>query len=282
MSKVAYLLRSAAQFGKPRAWRCPNCGSPNHSHVDNKYLVTRLLRCSDCKLQFRAPIDDEKFNRIFYNFYYQEGATTTMPCDDELATLKSVMFAEHDRDFSGYIAFLKRQGIFPGARILDYGCSWGYGSYQFAKAGYDVYSYEIAEDRRSYAIEKLNIRHVDEPFEITEGHPLAGSFDCFFSAHVLEHVPSPSGVIDLAWQCLKDGGAFIAFTPNGSDQYRRFNPLGWSRMWGHVHPNFLDEVFYDTQFSRSRRLYESRQGSPLHEQYELGCIAYKDASLPGF
>ena len=69
MSKVAYLLRSAVRFAKPRARRCPNCSSANHSHVDNKYLVTRLLRCSDCKLQFRAPIDDEKFNRIFYNFY---------------------------------------------------------------------------------------------------------------------------------------------------------------------------------------------------------------------
>jgi hypothetical protein len=139
MSKIAYLLRSAARFVKPRAWRCPNCNSANYSHVDNKYLVTQLQRRSDCKLQFHAPADDEKFNRIYYNFYYKEGDATTMPCDGELATLKGVMFAEHDRDFSGYIPFLNRPAIFPGARILDHGYSWGYSSYQFAKAGYDVW-----------------------------------------------------------------------------------------------------------------------------------------------
>ncbi len=204
------------------------------------------------------------------------------PSADEIARLKAANFAGTERDFASYIDFLKRHGMAPGARLFDFGCSWGYGSYQFSQAGYDVHSYEIALDRRTYAIEKLGIRHVDEPFAIADGHPLQGSFDCFFSAHVLEHVPSPSKVIELAWRCLKDGGAFVAFTPNGCDAFRQYDTQGWRNMWGGVHPNFLDDRFYDRHFSRSRRLYGSRDGSDVHKQYELGFVAWKDASMGSF
>src|SRR5262249_24072935 len=148
--------------------------------------------------------------------------------------------------------------------------------------GYDVHSYEIALDRRTYAIEKLGISHIDQPFAIGEGHPLHQTFDCFFTAHVLEHVPAPSKVIDLAWRCLKDGGAFVAFTPNGNDAFRTFNPQSWRRMWGGVHPNYLDDVFYEQHFQRSRRRYGARDGSDVNKQYELGFIAFKDAGNGGF
>ena len=58
-----------------------------------------------------------------------------------------------------------------GAMLFDFGCSWwGYGSYQFSRAGYDVQSYEIAEDRRNYGIaETGRARHIDDPFAIRAG-----------------------------------------------------------------------------------------------------------------
>ena len=172
-------------------------------------------------------------------------------------------------DFSGYIAFLKRHGIFPGARIHRFWLFMGlWHATNLRRPAYDVYSYGIAEDRRSYAIEKLDIRHIDEPFRNYRGPSLAGSFDCFFSAHVLEHVPSPSKVIDLAWRCLKDGRCrFIAFTPNGSDRYRRFQSAWSGAACGVMCIQiFLDEVFYDTRiFPIASIVLSLRQGSPLHE-----------------
>jgi len=53
-------------------------------------------------------------------------------------------------------------------------------------------------------------------------------------------------------------------------------------MWGGVHPNFLDDVFYDKQFARSKKHYDSRDGSDLREYYELGFVAFKEAEKGGF
>jgi len=281
MSKLNYLLRSAARYPIPAASTCPNCGATESSEIDRKFVVTTLRRCATCQLMFRAPTDSEEFNRVFYNFHYQQGTAMICPSEAEIAALKASNFAGSERDFAGYVAFLESHGI-AGGRLFDFGCSWGYGSYQFRQAGFDVRSYEIALDRRTYAIEKLGVRHIDEPEAIVEGHPLYQSFDCFFSAHVLEHVPAPSKSIDLAWRCLKNGGAFVAFTPNGNAAFRAFDPAGWRHMWGAVHPNFLDEVFYERHFARSRRVYGSRDGTDVNSQYELGFIAFKDASRGGF
>ncbi len=282
MGKFSYLLRSAARYPLASGARCPNCGSDHGEVVDRKFVVTTLKRCDDCKLMFRTPTDSEEFNRVFYNFHYQQGTAMICPSLDEIAALKASNFAGTERDFAGYVGFLERHGISSDARLFDFGCSWGYGSYQFSQAGYDVDSYEIGLDRRTYAIDHLAIRHVDDPYDIVEGHPLYNAFDCFFSAHVLEHVPAPSKVIDLAWRCLKPGGAFVAFTPNGNSGFRDHNLAGWRHMWGGVHPNYLDSVFYDHQFSRSRRVFAARDGGDLNSQYELGFVAFKDESKGGF
>lgn len=282
MSRVGYFLRSVSRFGDSAYWSCPNCGSSGGREIDRKYVVTRLLRCDSCRLMFRAPTDSEEFNRRFYNLHYREGATTKCPDDDELADLKATNFEHSEKNFDRYSRLMRVHGIAEGARVFDFGCSWGYGSYQFARAGYDVLSYEIAEDRRKYGVAKLGVRHVDEPFAISPGHPLHNAFDCFFSAHVLEHVPAPSRVIDLAWRCLRPGGVFIAVTPNGMQAYRERFPHSWRTMWGGVHPNLIDNEFYDEQFSKSRRFFQSPNGCGVGEDYELAFIAVKDALNDGF
>ena len=189
LNKLSYLARSAALYTAPEANRCPNCGSAQSTLVDRKYAVTQLRRCGDCAMQFRTPTDSEEDNRRFYNFAYVEGHAMICPSPAELTELKRINFAGTDRDFAPYIEALKGLGIQPPARLLDFGCSWGHGSYQFAQAGYDTWSFEIAVDRRTYGIDNLGVRHVDDIYDMAPDHPLAGTFDCFFSAHVLEHVP---------------------------------------------------------------------------------------------
>ena len=282
LSKLNYLARSAALCAKETAFRCLNCGSTGGTKVDSKYLVTQLIRCNICMLQYRTPTDSETYSFKFYNFHYVEGTAMICPSPAEIAQLKASNFAGTERSFQGYIAFLRSHGINPPSRLLDFGCSWGYGSYQFAQAGYDTSSFEIAEDRRNYGVANLGVRHIDDLFEMGPGHAVAGTFDCFFSAHVLEHVPSPSKVIEKAWHCLKDGGAFVAFTPNGCDAFRQHDPRAWSNMWGAVHPNHLDDKFYEKHFARSRRLVAARDGGDVMKQYELGFVAWKDASKGGF
>ena len=282
MQKFDYLVRSATNFVDPARWCCPNCGGVTGEELDRKFFITRLIRCRACQLQFRAPTDSEQFNKTFYNYFYKQGTTTQMPGLDELERLRASQFEGTEQAYSRFIAMLKREGVVPGMRVFDFGCSWGYGSYQFLQAGYEVDSYEIAVDRRNFGIEKLGVRHIDEPFAIVEGHPLFQSYDCFFSAHVLEHVPAPSRIFDLAWKCLKPGGTFVAVAPNGSAAFRRHNLAGWRHMWGGVHPNFLDDDFYNAHFAKSQRQFKSPSGSDPFTDYELGFVAVKDVSQGSF
>jgi 2-polyprenyl-3-methyl-5-hydroxy-6-metoxy-1,4-benzoquinol methylase len=212
---------------------------------------------------FRTPTDDPTANADYYENEYAQGFTTSPPSDAQLSEMKRSNFSGTEKDYSYYIGVLTKLGLKPGARIFDYGCSWGYGSYQLTKAGFAVTAFEVARGRKRYAQEKLSIRIVDD-MDLAAAE-FAEHFDCFFSAHVLEHVPSPAKAFDYAMRLLKPGSIFVSFTPNGSAAFREASP-DWSKLWGDVHPNFLDDVFLDRSFRRSPRAIGS---SPLI-----------DASLP--
>jgi SAM-dependent methyltransferase len=254
---------------------CPNCNSTSGEIIDRKYFFTALQRCSDCELMFRLPADNVRMNELFYNRDYQEGQTTSIPDEATLARMLEVGFDCEWNDYDSYIRKLQDLGIKQGSRVLDFGCSWGYGSYQLRKAGYDVLSYDIAQERRAFGVSRLGVTLIDEPDDIVEGHPLFESFDCFFSAHVLEHVPTPSKTIEFAWRCLKPGGVFVAFVPNGNMAYRKFSPESWRGMWGDVHPNFLDREFFNKQFAGEQPTFFARDDQELDQYYELGVAVRK-------
>src|SRR6185436_8915682 len=73
----------------------------------------------------------------------------------------------------------------------------------------------------------------------------------FFSSHVLEHVPSTSAIFDLGVRLLRSGGLFVAFTPNGSDDFRKVDPDAWHSLWGFVHPQLLTPDYFADRFAGS-------------------------------
>lgn len=250
MSKSLYLLRClAAQFTAGR-YRCPNCGSAASRIVDRKFVITQLRRCETCLLLFRTPTDKPESNQAYYENEYVQGFTTTMPSDAKLIEMKRSNFADTDKSYAYYISVLSQLGLKAGSRLFDYGCSWGYGSYQFAQAGFDIVAFEVAPTRRRFAREKLGVRTFDDMMRAESD--FAGQIDCFFSAHVLEHVPAPSKSFGHAMRLLRHGGLFVSFTPNGSEAHRVASP-NWSKVWGERHPQFIDDIFLDRSFMLSPR-----------------------------
>ncbi len=201
-------------------------------------------------MMFRTPTDDPAANLLFYENEYTQGFTTDVPSDAALADMKRSNFVSTEKCYSYYISVLTQLELKPGTRVFDYGCSWGYGSYQLAQAGFEVTSFDVAPSRRRYAHEKLGVSTVNDMDRVATD--LAFGFDCFFSAHVLEHVPSPMQSFNYAMRLLKRGGLFVSFTPNGSDGNRAANP-NWSMAWGEVHPNFIDDIFLNSSFKLSPR-----------------------------
>jgi 2-polyprenyl-3-methyl-5-hydroxy-6-metoxy-1,4-benzoquinol methylase len=239
MNKYYYLFNSVLKRIKGFASRCPNCGEPESQciSVDTKFVVTRLMECSSCHLLFRTPQETAEESRSFYQESYSQGYTTDVPSEEELKELLSSGFSHTERDYSRYIELFDALGVSRSARVLDFGCSWGYGLHQFKKAGYEAKGYEVSLPRCHYAKEKLDVEAFDHFDALGDG------FDVFFSSHVLEHVDSVGEVWKLASRILKKGGLFIAYTPNGSKAYRESNYPAFHKSWGLKHPNLLQDEF---------------------------------------
>jgi 2-polyprenyl-3-methyl-5-hydroxy-6-metoxy-1,4-benzoquinol methylase len=253
--KLRYFADSLAKRLGGGARECPSCGFAGSSTVDRKYLVTTLERCQRCQLLFRVPTTSAGASDAFYQSSYRQGFTTDLPSDAALAQYLSHGFPP-ERNYGAYIAVLSALGCMPGARILDFGCSWGYGTWQLRRAGFRVQGLEVSKGRSRFAREKLGVDVVPSLGDV------AAPLDVFFSAHVLEHLPSPLEAIRAGLALLKPGGFFVAFTPNGSAQFRAANRLAWHRLWGMVHPQLIDDRFYDYALAGRRYLLASSPYEP--------------------
>jgi 2-polyprenyl-3-methyl-5-hydroxy-6-metoxy-1,4-benzoquinol methylase len=252
-AKAKYLLAAARKMMLGQGMNCPSCGSNRSKIVDSKFVVVQLRRCQQCGLLHRTPTTAEDESDSFYQSEYAQGFTTDLPNDQQLAQYLKTGFVKTEKDYSPYLAVLDAIGAKKGDRVLDFGCSWGYGSWQMRTHGFRVDSFEVSHPRGSFAKEKLGLNVC---FSLTE---LRGPFDLFFSSHVLEHVPSVAKAIEFAFDVLKPGGLFVAFTPNGSEHHRRTSFEVWHKLWGIAHPNFLDEVFYQKSFAKIPHFMSSNQ-----------------------
>jgi 2-polyprenyl-3-methyl-5-hydroxy-6-metoxy-1,4-benzoquinol methylase len=242
--KISYLLSSTKKRISAQGESCPSCGASFGELVQRKYVVTSLVRCKACRLLYRTPTTSIEENRAFYQKAYTQGVVTNLPSDAELSGLIFTKFNHPSSDYSKYIEILQAIGCKEGDKLFDFGCSWGYGSWQFKQHGFDVQSFEISKPRGEFAKEKLGVDVLDA-MDNAEG-----PYDIFFSAHVLEHVPSVQSVIEDGFRLLRSGGVFMAITPTGSAAFRSKSPTAWSQLWGNVHPQFLDDVYYNKQFQQ--------------------------------
>lgn len=216
--------------------------------VDRKWIVTSLRRCSSCGLLFRTPTTSAEESARFYQAEYQEGFTTHLPSEDELTRLLSGGFKNTEKDYRAYIDVLVALGGVPGDRVVDFGCSWGYGSWQLKAKGFVVQGVEVSRDRCRFARTRLNIDAYESMVQLKSG------FDYFFSAHVIEHVPSVAKFIETARELLRPGGIAVIFTPNACAIRRARAHTSFHKLWGLVHPQLIDEVFVAKAFRTNSAL----------------------------
>ena len=232
LDKLEYFLWAARNcIGADRS--CPACSSGDTTLIKRKSLVTGLHRCEACHLLFRIPKSNVRENEGFYQKKYRQGFTTDCPDDAELEHMKQKLFWGTEKDYTAYISVLRSIGLQPGHVLFDFGASWGYGSWQFVQAGYRVYSYEISQPRARYAEEKLGCRMVSDLEHVPE------KADCFFAAHVVEHMSNPLALWETALKVLKPEGVVILFTPNGEPSREYLPGSHYHQSWGRVHPILL-------------------------------------------
>lgn len=241
--KLDYLFSSMVNIAQDV--RCTYCGSTDCITIDRKYFVTRLMECLQCHLYFRHPVDRQDENDKYYQTEYKESdhVTTDLPTMDLLEKLKKENFNSVSKNAGRFLDLFKR--LFPlesSLKIVDYGCSWGYLTYQFQEAGHQTQGFEISRSRADFGNKNLGLQIV------TDEKSLRGGNDIFFSSHVIEHHPDIKAMLKLAKSLVLPGGYFIAFCPNGSPAFRALHPEAFHRFWGKVHPNFLNAEFFQNIF----------------------------------
>lgn len=243
--------------------------------VDKKFFHS-LLQCGECHLIYRFPTENASGMDAFYQESYAEpGLTTELPDAATLARLLETKFKGSGKDFSYHIAVLGALGLKDGGRILDYGANWGYMTWQFQQAGFDVSAYEISVPRANYGL-KLGI---DVKTQIQD---VGGDFDMVYSCHVLEHVPDPAATIREHLALLKPGGLVVAHTPNGCRSFREKHYSLFHQTWGQVHPVLLTDDFI-AHVAGNRPYFVSSNDAPESMSlWDQQSQVRQDVSEPGF
>jgi SAM-dependent methyltransferase len=189
---------------------------------------------------YRWPKETARSSHVFYQRKYSEGMTTGMPASEEIRTLRESMFSGTEKDLCDKVTVLKH--LMPKGRVLDYGCSWGYGTFQLVGAGFDTVGFEISKPRAEFGRSHLGVSIISDESALVE---LAGSFDAVFASHVLEHVPIPAAVFDRIAMLLKPNGLLLAFVPNCDGHAARKFGVKWGPMCCEKHPLALDAGFLE-------------------------------------
>jgi len=253
MTKSQFLLKTLVKYATGQSTSCPYCKCDRTSIVQWKNRIWQLRQCAECSLSFRFPKDDPEENVSFYQNKYRQGNVTDLPREEDIASHISDCFKSVGRDLTTHLRTIR--AMVPTGRVLDYGCSWGYGVYQLSRAGYDAAGFEISRPRVEYGRRTL---HVDLTSAI-DSLPSAG-FDAIYSAHVLEHIPTPKNTLMTFQRLLKPGGKLFLYVPNCSgDQAKRLG-VKWGQMINEKHVLALTAEFFhknlpghgfSTQFSSS-------------------------------
>ena len=113
-----------------------------------------------------------------------------------------------------------------GRRVLDIGCSQGVSTLILAREGCEVIGLDIEPEPLAVARQALKEEapQVRERVQFVLGDAFttefeAASFDAVVLGEVLEHLRSPSGLLERVSQWLRDGGRLVLSVPYGYHPY---------------------------------------------------------------
>jgi 2-polyprenyl-3-methyl-5-hydroxy-6-metoxy-1,4-benzoquinol methylase len=203
---------------------CNLCG-----HFDFLLLIRKdgfdLVRCKHCELVFVANPPEEKELERLYSF--DAGYHAKLEQD-------SISTAFHRREADLNLRVLQ-QHAGPG-RLLDIGCSTGLFLAAASKAGWQAQGLEYSSDSSRVARDVHGLDVKTGALEAGMYEP--ASFDVITLWDVIEHLPDPSGTLNLIPRILKPGGLLVLKTPNVDGLYPRLSlPLAQRLgFWGHAEP----------------------------------------------
>jgi SAM-dependent methyltransferase len=236
-ARVHFLIRMARAHLRGTTRECPYCAeAADLVRAGRKRIIPEILRCPRCHLVFRFPPDTAADNRDYYERLYWQAEVTDPPSDEALVRYRRDGFPGN-LNFAPKLTVLR--ALRPTGRVLDFGCSWGYGVRQLLDAGYEARGFERSRRRAGFGRAKLGVEILDDDRLLSRLPD--GSFDVIFSNHVIEHLPSLGESFDGFTRLLAPGGLLFAVIPNFTGRAARAG-LFWNWI-GRDHPIAPDREF---------------------------------------
>jgi cyclopropane-fatty-acyl-phospholipid synthase len=119
----------------------------------------------------------------------------------------------------------KKIGIYPGMRILEFGCGWGsFAKYAAEKYGANVLGVTVSKEQVKLGMELCKGLPVE--LRLQDYREVTGTYDAVISIGVLEHVGYKNyrTYMETADRCLKDGGIAFAHTIGSNISVRSGEP----------------------------------------------------------
>lgn len=246
-AKLRYIRRILRHRWRRQPRVCPYCGpSSTVRLVRRKKIIVEILQCQTCQLWFRWPADTLREQDTYYQEDFAgDSPQVVLPASEELRALTSANFAGSPLDINDKVKVL--HALRPQGRVLDFGCSWGYGIYQLQQRGFDVVGFEISRPRAEYGRAKMGQRIIDTFEELSKVPD--GSFDVVFSNHVVEHLPDIGRTFAELTRLLNKNGFVFHVLPNFLGRNARAG--AWINWIGEDHPIAPAMPFFEYSIPRA-------------------------------
>ena len=172
-----------------------------------------VIDCNSCKFKHIVPLPTaEELEKIYkYEYYTQEIPLYIQRYTEDLDWWNSVYKERYD-EYENLLPSTRR-------RILDVGSGPGYFLLQGKERGWDTLGIEPSQRAAQHSRELgLDIIEIFLSEEMIKEKP--GSFDVVNMSEVLEHVPNPKKMIEIAHQLLSPEGLFCAVVPNDYNPFQ--------------------------------------------------------------
>ncbi|MBI5376059.1 MAG: class I SAM-dependent methyltransferase [Candidatus Schekmanbacteria bacterium] len=193
---------------------CIICGTEKKKSV---YLMDgyHLVKCASCGLVSADPQPDDEALRGFYNENYYDSWGGL----NRLEAVRKMKMSTFNKWFDE-LEKIKKNG-----RMLDIGCAFGFSLEAAEKRGWDVYGMELSGFSASVAKERFGERIKESLSEFDDGF-----FNVITMFDLIEHLPSPVGILKEIKRILANQGVVLLSTPNIKSLSSRL----MGKKWFHV------------------------------------------------
>jgi len=195
---------------------CPSCGGILLK-TDLTAGEVFLHRCENCSAEMLWPLPSPTKLDTYY-----EAETCFSAHGEALAQQWLADPTAWRADTEYFDRDIRRLGIAPGAKLVDFGCSFGLTVLEWARLGYDAWGIEPSRAANAFLTKHGGNGHRGS-IESLPGGPV----DVFFSSHTLEHVPNPYETLSQMFAAMRPGGLLVVAVPNWGGLVAQSKAAGW-------------------------------------------------------